>query len=125
MSGWIAVGAVAGAVGVGLGAFGAHGLKARVSPELLVVFETGVRYHILHALALLAVGGVSTIWPGTLITASGWLFAVGIVVFSGSLYLMTMTGARWLGAITPLGGLSLILGWLTLAAAALGSRGQV
>ena len=118
-SGWFAVGAMAGAIGVALGAFGAHGLKSRVTEDLLVVFETGVRYQMYHALALLAVGWASTRWPGPWTSASGWLFLVGIVVFSGSLYLMTLTGARWLGAITPIGGLAFIAGWVSLALAAL------
>ncbi len=117
-SGWFAVGAVAGALGVALGAFGAHGLKARVGAEMLAVFETGVRYHLVHALALLAVGLAAERWPGPWTAASGWLFVAGVVVFSGSLYAMTLGGARWLGAITPLGGLSFILGWLCLAIAA-------
>lgn len=120
---WVAIGAVAGGVGVALGAFGAHGLKGRVDESLLVVFETGVRYHMYHALALLAVGWAATRWPGGWVTAAGWLFLIGIVVFSGSLYLMTLTGARWLGAITPLGGVAFILGWLSLAVAAM-TRGH-
>ncbi len=119
---WFAVGAVTAGVGVALGAFGAHGLKSRVEADLLAVFETGVRYHLYHALALLAVGWAATRWPGSAVAAAGWLFLTGIVVFSGSLYLMTLTGARWLGAITPLGGLSFILGWVALAVAALRAR---
>ena len=122
-SGWFAVGALAAAAGVACGAFGAHGLKNHVGPDLLAVFETGARYHLVHALALLAVGWAAARWPGPLVTASGWLFLVGIVLFSGSLYLMTLTGARWLGAITPLGGLAFITGWITLAVAALRSGG--
>ena len=117
-SGWFGIGAIAGAIGVLLGAFGAHGLKSRVDPDLLAVFETGVRYHMYHALALLAVGWAATRWPGAWVSASGWLFLIGIVVFSGSLYMMTLTGARWLGAITPLGGLAFISGWVALAVAA-------
>ena len=116
---WFAVGAIAGAIGVALGAFGAHALKSRVTEDLLNVFEIGVRYQMYHAIALLAVGWSATRWPGAWVTASGWLFAVGILVFSGSLYVMTFTGARWLGAITPIGGLCLILGWTALAVAAL------
>jgi len=122
MSGWFAVGALAGACGVALGAFGAHGLRGRVPDELLAVFETGVRYHLVHALALLAVGWAATRFPSGWTSASGWLFTAGIVVFSGTLYLMTLTGARWLGAITPLGGLALILGWLCLAGSWLRAR---
>jgi uncharacterized membrane protein YgdD (TMEM256/DUF423 family) len=112
---WLAVGAIAGGIGVALGAFGAHGLKSRAGTDLLAVFETGVRYHMYHALALLAVGWAATRWPGVWIATAGWLFLVGILVFSGSLYLMTFTGARWLGAITPLGGVAFILGWVALA----------
>ena len=121
-SGWFGVGAIAGAIGVLLGAFGAHGLKSRVDADMLAVFETGVRYHMYHALALLAVGWAATRWPGTWVNASGWLFLVGIVVFCGSLYVMTLTGARWLGAITPLGGVAFISGWIALAVAALQGR---
>ncbi len=119
---WFAVGALSAAAGVAIGAFGAHGLRSRVDAELLAVFETGARYHMYHSLALLAVGWASTRWPGAWITASGWLFLVGIVLFSGSLYVMTLSGARWLGAITPLGGLSFILGWVLLAVSALKGR---
>ncbi len=115
---WFGLGAVAAAIGVGLGAFGAHGLKARVTPEMLAVFETGVRYHLIHALGLLAVGWAAGRWPGTATQAAGVLMTAGIVVFSGSLYLMTFTGARWLGAITPLGGLAFIAAWVSLAIAA-------
>ena len=116
---WVAVGAIAGGLGVAFGAFGAHGLKSRVDADLLVVFETGVRYQMYHALALLLLGWGAARWPGVWTNAVGWLFLLGIVVFSGSLYLMTLTGARWLGAITPIGGLALILGWVTLAVGAL------
>lgn len=116
---WFATGALAGAVGVLLGAFGAHALKARLGEELLAVFEIGVRYQMYHAFALLAVAWAATRWPGGWTNASGWLFLVGILIFSGSLYLMTLTGARWLGAITPIGGLCFILGWIALAVAAL------
>lgn len=118
---WFGVGAVAAAIGVALGAFGAHGLKTRVSPEMLAVFETAVRYHQIHALGLLAVGWAADRWPGTWIQAAGVLMLLGILVFSGSLYLMTFTGARWLGAITPLGGLAFIGGWVSLAVAAIRS----
>jgi uncharacterized membrane protein YgdD (TMEM256/DUF423 family) len=121
---WLLIAALAGASGVALGAFGAHGLKARVSAELLAVFETGVRYHLVHALALLGVAALATRSPaGMWLSLAGWLFVIGIVVFSGSLYVMTFTGARWLGAITPVGGQAFIGGWLALAAAALLARG--
>ena len=119
MSSWFATGAIAAALGVGLGAFGAHGLKSRVSPEMLVVFETAARYHLIHALGLLAVGWAASKWPGTTVNAAGWCLLSGILLFSGSLYTMTLTGLRWLGAITPLGGLAFICGWLLLAWTAL------
>ncbi len=116
---WFAVGALAGALGVTLGAFGAHALKDRVSADLLAVFEVGVRYQMYHALALLGVAWAAGRWSSGWVNASGWLFLVGILIFSGSLYLMTLTGARWLGAITPIGGLCFILGWVGLAVTAL------
>jgi uncharacterized membrane protein YgdD (TMEM256/DUF423 family) len=116
---WFAVGAFAAAIGVTLGAFGAHALKLRITEDLLAVFETGVRYQMYHALALLAVAWAATRWPGPWINASGWLFTLGILIFCGSLYLMTFTGVRWLGAITPIGGLCFILGWIAMAVAAL------
>jgi uncharacterized membrane protein YgdD (TMEM256/DUF423 family) len=118
-SAWLAIGSVLGALGVGLGAFGAHGLKGRVDPGLLAVFETAVRYHLVHALAIVAVAWASERWPGPWSTAAGWLFLAGIGIFCGSLYLMVPTGARWLGAITPIGGLALIAGWCALAIAAI------
>lgn len=122
-SGWFVIGAVAGGIGVALGAFGAHALKSMVDDRLLTVFETGVRYQMYHALALLAVGLAAQRWPGAWTQTAGSMFVVGILIFSGSLYVMTFTGARWLGAITPIGGLAFILGWLALAAAAAtGSR---
>lgn len=114
---WFAAGAITAGLGVVLGAFGAHGLKARVGPDLLGVFETGVRYHLVHALALLAVAWASERWAGPWVSLAGWTFLLGILIFSGSLYLLAITGARWLGAITPLGGLSFILGWVALALA--------
>jgi uncharacterized membrane protein YgdD (TMEM256/DUF423 family) len=112
---WFIAGALAAGLAVVLGAFGAHGLKGRVDAGLLAVFETGVRYHVYHALALLAVGLAAGRWSSPWIGAAGWLFLAGIIVFSGSLYLMTLTGARWLGAITPIGGVAFILGWACLA----------
>ena len=107
---------------VGLGAFGAHGLKSRLGPDMLAVFETGVRYQLYHALALLAVGWAAARWSHPLINASGWAFGAGIVLFSGSLYLLALTGIRSLGAITPLGGLAFIAGWACLALGALKSQ---
>ncbi len=101
---------------VAAGAFGAHALRARLSAELLAAFETGARYQMYHALALLLVAWAVTRWPGAPVRAAGWLFVGGTVLFSGSLYLLALTGARWLGAVTPLGGLLFLAGWLALAA---------
>ena len=111
------IGALSAFVGVAAGAFGAHGLKSRLSEDLLAVFETGVRYQMYHAFALFAAAWASARWPGALTSASGWLFLAGTVIFSGSLYALSLTGQRWLGAITPLGGLAFLAGWLCLAAA--------
>ncbi len=108
-------GATLALVGVAFGAFGAHALRARVSPEDLAIFETGVRYQMYHALALFAVAWAAFRWPGTAVHAAGWMFMVGVLIFSGSLYVLVLTGTRWLGAITPLGGVALILGWGLLA----------
>jgi uncharacterized membrane protein YgdD (TMEM256/DUF423 family) len=109
------IGAVSGALGVAAGAFGAHTLKMRLSPDMLAVFETGVRYHLIHALALLAVAWAGTRWKSWAVVAAGWLFVAGIVLFSGSLYALSLSGVRALGAITPLGGVAFIVGWLLLA----------
>ena len=103
------------AVGVGLGAFGAHALKARLSPGDLDIFETGVRYQLIHALGLFVVAWAATRFPSPWVSSAGWLLTAGILVFSGSLYLLVLTNTRWLGAITPLGGVALVLGWLVLA----------
>jgi uncharacterized membrane protein YgdD (TMEM256/DUF423 family) len=109
------VGSLSALLAVALGAFAAHGLRSRLSTEMLGVFEVGVRYHLYHALALLAVAWASTRWPGGAVTAPGWLFVVGIVVFAGSLYLLSISGLRWLGAITPVGGVAFLAGWAALA----------
>lgn len=100
-----------------LGAFGAHALRERLDDYSRGVFETAVQYHFYHSLALLAVGLLALSQPQTaMLKSSGWLFFIGIVIFSGSLYLLSVTGVRWLGAVTPLGGLSFIAGWACLAA---------
>ena len=112
---FVALGSIFAFIGVALGAFAAHGLKAHLTADLLATFEIGVRYQIYHALALLAVGFASARWPGPLVVASGWLFVVGIVLFSGSLYALCLTEMRWLGAVTPFGGLAFLVGWLCLA----------
>ena len=113
------VGALSALLAVGAGAFGAHALRERLAPDLLAVFETGARYQMYHALALLAVAWAVGRWPGSATVAAGWLFVAGTLLFSGSLYVLTLTGQRWLGAITPLGGLAFIAGWAALAWAAL------
>lgn len=112
---FFALGALSGFVGVALGAFGAHALKARLDADLLATFEVGVRYQMYHAFALLAVGWAQTRWPGTVLNASGWLFVAGTVIFSGSLYVLSLSGMRWLGAVAPIGGVALLAGWLCLA----------
>ena len=109
------LGALLAFLGVGLGAFGAHALRARLTPADLDIFETGVRYQMYHALALFCVAWAATRWPGGLAHAAGWCFVVGVLVFSGSLYTLVLTGQRWMGAITPLGGVALLLGWALLA----------
>jgi len=112
------LGSLSGFIGVALGAFAAHALKGRLEPDLLLIFETGARYQMYHAFALFAAAWAQTRWPGTLMTLSGWLFFVGTIIFSGSLYALSLSGERWLGAITPIGGVALLAGWLCLAWAA-------
>ena len=116
---FIIIGAVSGGIGVAAGAFGAHALRARLEPRLLEVFETGARYQMYHAIAMLAAAWIVTRVPGSLANASGWLFLAGTLLFSGSLYDMAFTGIRALGAITPLGGVCFIAGWGCLALAAM------
>lgn len=119
-SSWLAVAGILGALAVIVGAFGAHGLQGRVSPDSLGTFEIGVRYHMYHALALLAVALAEGRFE-----ARRWarracaLWVAGIVVFSGSLYALVLTGAKWMGAITPIGGVALIAGWICIALAAI------
>lgn len=113
------MGALFAAVAVGLGAFGAHGLKARLTSEMLGVWQTAVQYHAWHALGLLAVGLSA---PSGWSKAAGYLLAVGIVLFSGSLYALALGAPKALGAVTPLGGLAFILGWLAFAVGIISSR---
>jgi len=108
------VGAIMAFLAVALGAFGAHALKNRLTPDMLDIFEVGVRYHMYHALGLLAVAWATSRWPESNLTAAGWAFIVGIIIFSGSLYILSMTGMRWFGAVTPLGGLAFLIGWAIL-----------
>jgi uncharacterized membrane protein YgdD (TMEM256/DUF423 family) len=120
------IGALSAGISVAAGAFGAHALRARVEPRLLEVFETGARYQMYHALALIAAAWVATrvaLPAATPAHLAGWCFVAGTVLFSGSLYAMTFTGIRALGAITPIGGVCFILGWGALAVAALRMEG--
>ncbi|HSQ09046.1 MAG TPA: DUF423 domain-containing protein [Burkholderiaceae bacterium] len=112
---FFAIGSLSALIGVAAGAFGAHALKARLPPELLIAFETGVRYQLVHSLALLAVAWAVVRWPGRATTSAGVLFLAGIVLFSGSLYALSLTGARTLGIVTPFGGVAFIAGWASLA----------
>lgn len=114
--------AVFGGSGVALGAFAAHGLKARLSLEYLAVFQTGVHYQLIHALALFGVALLAERWPGRLLRAAGSFFTAGILLFSGSLYLLTLSGLGKLGMITPLGGVCFLAGWLCLGLTAWRAR---
>lgn len=112
---WIVLGAVSAFLSVAAGAFGAHALKARLPADLLTIFETGARYHMYHSLGLIAIGLVAQLRPSPLLSGAGWAMVAGIVLFSGSLYALALTGVRALGAITPLGGLGFLAGWAMLA----------
>ena len=118
MNWMIAAGALNGALAVMAGAFGAHGLKAKLAPELLATWGTGAEYHMYHALALVLVGVVAGAAPTGTINGAGIAMLVGILLFSGSLYVLALTGVKVLGAITPFGGVAFIVGWLMLAYAA-------
>jgi uncharacterized membrane protein YgdD (TMEM256/DUF423 family) len=115
---FFALGSLSALVAVALGAFAAHGLKSRLTPEMLAVFETGVRYQMYHALALLAAAWAYSKWPGAMAATGGWLFVTGTLLFCGSLYGLALAGLRWLGPVTPLGGLAFLAGWACLAWAA-------
>jgi uncharacterized membrane protein YgdD (TMEM256/DUF423 family) len=112
---WITIGSIWGGLAVVLGAFGAHALKAKLTPDLLQTFELAARYQMYHALALLAVGLLGTRVDSTSLQIAGVAIFAGSLVFSGSLYALVLTQERWLGMITPIGGLSMIIGWFTLA----------
>lgn len=118
LRGFLMLAAFFGFTGVALGAFAAHGLKNRLTPEYLTIFHTGVTYQLVHTLALLGVALLATQMPGRLITWAGASFAIGILLFSGSLYLLTITGVSKLGIITPFGGLAFLIGWFCLGLAA-------
>jgi uncharacterized membrane protein YgdD (TMEM256/DUF423 family) len=115
---FLLIGALCGFLAVAFGAFGAHALRGRLSPEMLAVFETGVRYEMYHALAILAVGLMMARSGGWLFATAGWLFTAGIVLFSGSLYVLALSGVGMFGAITPIGGLLFLAGWACLLIAA-------
>jgi uncharacterized membrane protein YgdD (TMEM256/DUF423 family) len=116
---YLLLAAVSGFIAVALGAFGAHGLRDKLGADLLAVYQTGVQYQFYHTFALLAVALLLMLAPqSSLLKWSGNLFAIGIVIFSGSLYVLALSGVRWLGAITPLGGVAFLAGWICLALAA-------
>lgn len=108
-------GALSAFIAVAAGAFGAHALRAKLGPDLLAVFETAARYQMYHALALIAVAWSMSRWSAPQLRPAGWLFVAGTILFSGSLYLLALTGVRGLGAVTPLGGLCFLAGWLLFA----------
>ncbi len=119
-SSFVAAGAWLAAAAVGLGAFGAHGLRTTLAPEALEVYQTGVQYQFVHALGLIGVGLACTVWPASRwLRAAGALFIAGIVLFSGSLYALALTGVRGIGFATPFGGIAFILGWIAFGLAAL------
>ncbi|VXA91743.1 conserved membrane hypothetical protein [Pseudomonas sp. 8BK] len=121
---WLLLSACAGFTGVALGAFAAHGLKNQLTPVYLAVFQTGTHYQLIHALALFGVGLLAILRPAPLVNCAGALFALGVVLFSGSLYALTLSGISALGVVTPFGGLAFLAGWLCLGVAAwkLGAR---
>ena len=119
---FFSLGALSAFLSVGAGAFGAHALRARLDLTALATFETAARYQMYHALGLLAVAWTVERWPGAWAHRAGWLFVAGTLLFSGSLYALALSGTRWLGAITPLGGLAFLAGWLCLALAAWQAR---
>lgn len=117
---FLLLGAFSGFLAVAAGAFGAHALRAVLTPDLLAVFETGARYQMYHALALLLVSVLSASAPQRrVVAAAGWCFVAGTLLFSGSLYLLALTGTRWWGAVTPVGGVFFLTGWVCLGVAAI------
>jgi len=112
---FVAIGGLSGFLAVAAGAFGAHALRNRLAPDLLAVFETGARYQMYHALALIAVAWLIGRGSSPAAVWAGWLFVIGTCVFSGSLYALALSGQRWLGAITPLGGVAFLAGWACVA----------
>jgi uncharacterized membrane protein YgdD (TMEM256/DUF423 family) len=115
---FLVLGGINAAMVVVLGAFGAHALKARISSDMMAVYHTAILYHAIHALGLIAIGVVAAWLPGSgYLKSAGWTMFAGIALFSGSLYLLSVTGARWLGAITPIGGVAFVLAWVLFCAA--------
>lgn len=112
---FVIAGALSAFIAVSMGAFGAHGLSRKLPPESLDIFEVGARYQMYHAIAMVVVGVSLERWSRGEFAVGGWCFLIGTVVFSGSLYAFSLTGVRWLGAITPIGGVAFLLGWLSLA----------
>lgn len=111
---FLALGAVFGFLGVALGAMGAHALAPRLTPERLQTYELAARYQLFHALALLAVAWATAHWPGASAPAAGWFFTAGIILFSGSLYVLSLGGPRWFAFVTPFGGVAFLIGWALL-----------
>ncbi|HZM32965.1 MAG TPA: DUF423 domain-containing protein [Burkholderiales bacterium] len=118
----LAIGALLAAAAVALGAFGAHGLRSRLSPEMLVVWNTAVQYHLWHALGVMAVALATSLLPGAWVRAAGWMLFTGTVLFSGSLYALALGAPRGVGAVAPIGGVLLIAGWLVLAVGVISAR---
>jgi len=112
---FVVIGSVSAFLAVALGAFAAHALKEKLPSDLFAIWEVGVRYHLYHALALFAVAWVTQQWPAANAAPAGWLFVAGTVIFSGSLYALSLSGLRMLGAVTPVGGLCFLAGWAWLA----------
>ncbi|MEW9670404.1 DUF423 domain-containing protein [Ammoniphilus sp. 3BR4] len=116
---FVAIGAINAFLTVALGAFGAHGLKGKITEDMLTVYQTGVQYHMFHSLGLISIGILGGKLASTaMLTWSGWALLVGIILFSGSLYVLSLSGIRVLGAITPFGGVAFLIGWALLAYAA-------
>jgi uncharacterized membrane protein YgdD (TMEM256/DUF423 family) len=116
---FFAVGALLGCLGVAAGAFGAHALESRLASDRLELFELAARYQMIHALALIAAAWAAQRWPSSIVNAGGWLLLVGVLIFCGTIYALAFGAPRILGAVTPIGGLSLLVGWLLLAVAAI------
>lgn len=113
---------IAGFMGVALGAFATHGLKTRLAPDMLAVFETAARYQMYHVFALCAAAWACARWQHRIFAVAGWMFVTGILIFSGSLYVLALTGVKWLGALTPFGGIAFLTGWLCLAVGAIRAK---